>query len=482
MSDESPVVAFLTPRLQRWLTALAILATVAAAFIVFYDVLGLISYFSDVIMIFFLAWLLMFILSPLANGLLHLFPSLPRALAVIVVYSVLVILIILAVLLIAQQLYSSINALIPNLPQQDQLKSILQPWQDRLNSLGLEQINLADQVSTGIDNLKNGANQLVGPLSSVAVASIGVMGNVLFVFFLSLFMAVDRDRILSFLFRLVPPAYTEEARLLEHSVSRSFGGFLRGQATLGLIYGLVSMLASVLLGLPYMPVTAVTSGVLQAIPFFGPFISWVPPVAVAIFFVPGAVLPTFVIMVVGWFVLMNIVQPRLMSNAVGLHPVVVLGSVVIGGKVAGIPGAIFAVPIAAVAASFFFYYLGRSRETGSVALRAARRVEEREGRPVRVPRLPQAGEDLEVEPTEVKAATSRTASLRRRFRPSGPPLAQARQVGPKAGDPDASANPGGTTAGGSDAADEIAADSAARSPATGKAGTAGNAGDDPSSI
>jgi hypothetical protein len=254
------------------------------------------------------------------------------------------------------------------------------------------------------------------------------MGNVLFVFFLSLFMAVDRDRIVSFLFRLVPPAYTEEARLLEQSVSRSFGGFLRGQATMGLIYGFISMLASLVLGLPYMPVTAVTSGVLQAIPFFGPFISWLPPVAVAIFFEPQAVLPTFVIMVAGWFVLMNIIQPRLMSEAVGLHPVVVLGSVMIGSKLAGVAGAIFGIPVAAVAASFFFYYLGRNRtDGGSVAMRAARRLEEREGRPVRVPRLPQAGEDLEVEPAE-PAPPPRAAGLRRRFRPVGPPIAQARPV------------------------------------------------------
>jgi predicted PurR-regulated permease PerM len=157
------------------------------------------------------------------------------------------------------------------------------------------------------------------------------------------------------------------------------------------------MTASAILALPYMPVTAVTSGVLQAIPFFGPFISWAPPVLVAIFFKPEAAVFALAIMIAGWFVLMNIIQPRLMSEAVGLHPVVVLGSVMIGSKLAGIPGAIFGIPIAAVIASFFFYYLGRNHETGSVALRAAKRVEEREGRPVRVPRLPQAGQDQEVE-------------------------------------------------------------------------------------
>jgi predicted PurR-regulated permease PerM len=211
---------------------------------------------------------------------------------------------------------------------------------------------------------------------------------------------------------MVPPSYTDEARLLEQSVSRSFGGFLRGQAFMGLLYGTISLLASALLGLPYLPVTATASGILQAIPFFGPFISWTPPVLVAIFFKPDAALPVMVIMVVGWFVLMNIIQPRLMAEAVGLHPVVVLGSVMIGSKVAGIPGAIFGIPMAAVVASFFFFYLGRSRETASVALRAARRLEEREGRPVRIPRLPQAGEDQEVDADVTPAGQPNT--LRRR--------------------------------------------------------------------
>jgi hypothetical protein len=156
-----------------------------------------------------------------------------------------------------------------------------------------------------------------------------------------------------------------------------------------------------------MPVSAASSGVLQAIPFFGPFISWLPPVLVAIFFVPNAVLPVLIIMIAGWFVLMNVIQPRLMAEAVGLHPVVVLGSVMVGSKLAGIPGAIFGIPVAAVFASFFFYYLGRNRDTGSVALRAARRVEEREGRPIRVPRLPQAGMDEEVEPASASETQQR---------------------------------------------------------------------------
>jgi hypothetical protein len=141
----------------------------------------------------------------------------------------------------------------------------------------------------------------------------------------------------------------------------------------------------------------------------------------AIFLKPDALLPVLIIMVVGWFVLMNIVQPRLMAEAVGLHPVVVLGSVMIGSKIDGIPGAIFAVPIAAVIASFFFYYLGRNRDTASVAMRATRRVEEREGRSVRVPRLPQAGQDEDVE-AAAGAADGQPRIERRRE--AQPPVAE----------------------------------------------------------
>src|SRR4029079_4484288 len=142
---------------------------------------------------------------------------------------------------------------------------------------------------------------------------------------------------------------------------------------------------SALLGLPYLAVTTAAAGVLMAIPFFGPFVAWAPPVIVAILAVPGATLPAVILMGVGWMAVMNILQPRLMQEAVGIHPIVVLGSVLIGSKVAGVTGAIFGIPIAAVLSAFFFHFLILNREPAPVTTRAARRVEEREGRKVRIP-------------------------------------------------------------------------------------------------
>ena len=198
-------------------------------------------------------------------------------------------------------------------------------------------------------------------------------------------------------FRLVPPSYADEARLLQTSTARSFGGFLRGQALMGFIYFLVALGTNTLLGLPLAALTSVAAGLLQMIPFFGPFVSWTPPVIVALVLQPDAVIPTVILMGAGWFLVMNVLQPRIMQGAVGIHPLVVLGSVLIGGRIAGIPGAIFGIPIAAVVSAFVMEYLHRSTADRSVAGRAARRLEERDGRPVRIPREPAPGSATDIE-------------------------------------------------------------------------------------
>jgi predicted PurR-regulated permease PerM len=277
--------------------------------------------------------------------------------------------------------------------------ALLQPISDWLRTLGFDQLDLSIQIETILQSLAASAEDLLGPLQEIAVASIGVIGNMLVVFFLAVFISIDRAAIGAFLMRLVPPAYGAEAHLLSDSVGRSFGGFIRGMLVIGGTYALVALFANVVLGLNYAALTTAASGVLMAIPFFGPLVSWSPPVIVAAVTQPDALVPAALIMGIGWFVNQNILQPRVLAGAVGLHPVVVLASVLIGVKLFGIAGAIFGLPVAAVISSFFFYFLRRSArpDERTVAARAAQRVSEREGRRARIPREPRPGEAEEID-------------------------------------------------------------------------------------
>lgn len=373
----------------RWIRALLILATLTVALVFAGLAANLVLYFSEIILILVMAWVFAFVLSPIVTFIKRVLPAAPRSLVVVVVYALLFLVLSAVVVVIASQLARSIVNFTEELPTlRERLPEILGDWQERLVALGL-QVDLVLVANDALDRIAESAGQFVGPLQELALASLGMLGNLMFMIFLSLFIVIDKDRLLAFVNQVTPPRFAEEVRLFQTSVASSFGGFIRGQAIQGLVFGAVAAAGSMALGLEFMPLTTALVAIFQMIPFFGPFVSWAPPVVAAVLTQPDAILPILIVMAVGWFITMNIVQPRVMASSVGIHPVVVLVSVLIGLRVQGVIGAIFAIPVAAVISAFFFHYLNRTQGgPRDVTHRAARRLEEREGRPVRVPTPP----------------------------------------------------------------------------------------------
>ncbi len=395
---------------RRWLRAALTLGTFVLALVLMAQVAAILAFFSDILLVLLLAWLFAFMISPLVALILRAMPGVPRVVVVAAIYAALAIGAIWLTLIVAGSIATSIGNLITFVTEdrgtaQARLAELLGPIQAPLASLGFVfDPTLAAQGL--LNGLANVGGQLAKPLADVALFSLGLLANLLIVVFLSLFIVLDKDRIVAYLNRLVPPQYSDEARLFETSVASSFGGFIRGQAIQGLIMAGIAAVAHLVIGVDFLPASAALSGFLQAIPFFGPAFSWAPPIVVALLTKPEAVLPTLAVMLIGWFVVNNILLPRLMASAVGIHPVAVLVSVLVGLKIAGIAGAIFALPFAAVLAAFFHHFLNRNASgERDMTSRAARLVEERQGRRVRVPKPPASPAPAPV-PTPGPVATS----------------------------------------------------------------------------
>ena len=80
--------------------------------------------------------------------------------------------------------------------------------QERLTSLGF-QVDLVTAAQDLLGKPGDLADKLVKPLTDLALFSLGIVGNLLIVIFLSLFIVIDKDRILAFVNRIVPPRYSE---------------------------------------------------------------------------------------------------------------------------------------------------------------------------------------------------------------------------------------------------------------------------------
>src|SRR5207247_2106569 len=126
----------LSDRQQRWLTAVLVLGALVLAMVAVQIAASIFYAFGDIILVFFLAWLLAFILSPVVGGLTRLVPVLPRIGAVVLVYATLVGAIVLVVVLVAGALAQSITAFVANVPSlRGDLPVLLAAWHDRLHGV-----------------------------------------------------------------------------------------------------------------------------------------------------------------------------------------------------------------------------------------------------------------------------------------------------------------------------------------------------------
>src|SRR4029077_2169532 len=103
------------------------------------------------------------------------------------------------------------------------------------------------------------------------------------------------------------------------------------------------------------------AGLIMAIPIYGPYVSWLPPVFVALLVRPEVALVVAIVMLVGWFIDENVLAPLVRAGALQLHPIVVTLAFLLGAQLAGAIGAIVAIPLAAVVQAFVVKSLEKYR-------------------------------------------------------------------------------------------------------------------------
>ena len=197
---------------------------------------------------------------------------------------------------------------------------------------------------------------MVGLFGGV-VSSFGTFIDAIVVISLAVFMAIDSDKIMRVGLDLTPPEKRDDAMLFRRSVGSAAAGFIRSQIILGGLYGVWAFFVCLVFGIPFAPALAFLAGLIMAIPIYGPYVSWLPPVIVAAVVRPEIAIIVAVVMLIGWFIDENILAPLVRAGALELHPIIVTFAFLLGAQLAGAIGAIVAIPLAAVVQAFVVKYL-----------------------------------------------------------------------------------------------------------------------------
>jgi predicted PurR-regulated permease PerM len=177
----------------------------------------------------------------------------------------------------------------------------------------------------------------------------------------------DRPRIVRAFDHAVPADWRADTWAALGIVRRVFGSWIRGQLVLGLVVGTATFIGLLVLGAVVDPVfsryavlLAVIAGVFELLPVIGPIISAIP----AILLGATAGLPGIVAALALYFAIQQVentvLVPKIQGDATKLHPAVVIFSLILGGAVAGLLGAILALPVAATLRDLYVYAFRRA--------------------------------------------------------------------------------------------------------------------------
>ena len=344
------------PRERRWLLLFLVLGSLYFGLLLLDRIIGVLGGFASILLVLFLAWLLAFVMSPLVAWLEDRLNA-PRALVVVGTYLLALIVLGFALFYTGSAITQQVGELAEAYPTNRAVViSTLAGWEESLQ-LGRLRIDLTELYAGAEQQVAQLGAQIVDQAEAIARITVAALGSLLLIIFLSLYMLIDSRRILPRLRSAVPRQYQDESELFERTTIRAFGGFLRAQLILAVLMGLLVALVGTLFGVPYLFLWATVSALAMLIPFFGPPLALIPPIVGAAVFASGAALPVAIILLVVQTVMVSWLQPRLMRDALGLHPILVLVGLLVGAQVAGVWGALFGIPVIAVAWVFVSYIL-----------------------------------------------------------------------------------------------------------------------------
>jgi predicted PurR-regulated permease PerM len=212
-------------------------------------------------------------------------------------------------------------------------------------------------VSDYVNNfdIQSSFQSIAGTLGSVFSWTSLLLAAVVF----SIYLVIDHDSLLQLgLIRITSDQKRGRVKQLVVDVEEKLGRWLLGQATVSTIAGLVSGIILAVMGVPFALPLAVFIALMDAIPNFGAIIAGIPAVLVTFFALgPWSALLLVVLLAIYQQIENNLVIPRVMGNAVGIKPVLIMITAISFLILFGIWGAILAVPVLVIMQIIYEFYI-----------------------------------------------------------------------------------------------------------------------------
>lgn len=170
--------------------------------------------------------------------------------------------------------------------------------------------------------------------------------NIVIIPVIAYYLLKDKEYFIKLAVQFIPKKWRSKIIDVAKDSDKVIGGFIKGQIIVTAFVGIFTALGLYLLNINYAFTIGILTGIINIIPYFGPIIAAVPATIIAFFQGPIKVVWVIVLFFIVQQVEGDIIAPKIIGSNVGLHPVAIIFSLLIGGSFFGVVGMILAVPVA----------------------------------------------------------------------------------------------------------------------------------------
>ena len=293
----------------------------------------------DVLLLFFVTLIIVAALSPVVKYLEK--SGFPRGVAVVLLFVILLSLVGGLFYLVVPPVITELGGLAGNLPEL--VESL--PFDVDVNSARELLQQYSSKLSEFSPQLINTTRGVLGGLISMVAVMV-----------MSIYLLSSKRGMRGFLKVVVPEKHRPYTLDLWRRIEIKMGRWLLGQIVASLLVGVLTFIGLSILNVPFALLLSISVGILEFIPY-GPFFAFIPAVVIGFLQSSTIGIAVIVLYIIVQQIESNVVTPQIMSKAVGLNPVLVILAFLVGAHVAGVLGAVIAIPAAAVLSVFIGDYI-----------------------------------------------------------------------------------------------------------------------------
>ena len=323
------------------------------------------SVLKEVVLLIIYSVIISYVLNPIVSYLER--KGIKRSISILLIYIVIIIIVILIIMTIVPEISREFKKLIDLIPNYSN------KIYDIFNNNYLKYAKRMENLPKGFDginkifseNLNKLELKLLKYLRNTTNSMINIITKsfkLIIVPIISFYFLQDKEYFKKKLYMLIPKKHRKDTLRLCREIDSVLTRFIKGQIITSIIVGFLTMVGLLIIRIDYAVIIGLVVALFEIIPYFGPVVGVVLTVIFGLLDSPSKAIWGLLILMIVQQLENSVIAPKIVGESVGLHPVIVMIVVILGGSYFGVLGMILAVPVSAIVKILFSFVVDKVSE------------------------------------------------------------------------------------------------------------------------